>query len=260
MSQRFAWWTVTTILIMLPSSSLLCGSASNENNQRPRKRSIGSQSAVRSIQSLKCYDGAAGEGDLLKATDYIKSLRMYRFDNRICSCCFTGVWILYADDNFNYASPRSANWWAYGDNYCTNVPAGFENKASSIRFVGAPDDWKYDTLNLYFQNFFIGGEEFMYNDRSILTHENQAKSIIVTGCSPWTLYQFQNFQGEALCVFPSDSSNCNPGFYSSSAQFGALEGCVASVRRGCFSNRRIYPENNGIQAPQTVSNWVFPSK
>eukprot|EP00092_Neocalanus_flemingeri_P034599 GFUD01037634.1.p1 GENE.GFUD01037634.1~~GFUD01037634.1.p1 ORF type:complete len:267 (+),score=20.63 GFUD01037634.1:80-880(+) len=239
-----------------------CGTVISERmTQHFGKRSINSvESNVKTSHALNCYDGSAGKGNLLKATDYIPALRMYGFEDRIRSCCFTGIWILYAKENYNKLSPSSANWWAYGDNYCTNVPAGFGNKASSMRFTGAPDDWKYDTLNLYFENFFIGSEEYMYNDKTSLRNDNRAKSIIVTGCSAWTLYQYDNYQGEAVCVFPSHIANCNPGFYSSSQQLGVLAGQVSSVRRGCFSQQKAYPENNGIMAPQNVSNWIFPSK
>merc|ERR1711953_254466 len=65
----------------------------------------------------------------------------------------------------------------------------FDNQASSLRFTGAPDDWKYDTLNLYFNDYFIGDEEFTYNDMTQLNYDNRAKSIVVTGCSSWTVYQ-----------------------------------------------------------------------
>ena len=136
--------------------------------------------------------------------------------DRIGSCCFTGIWILYATENFNQLNPSSANWWAYGD-------------------------WKYDTLNMYFENFFIGDEEYMYNDKTRLQNDNKAKSIIVTGCSAWTLYQYDNYQGAALCVFLSDMGNCNPGFYSTSQQLGVLAGQVSSVRRGCFAKEKAYP-------------------
>merc|ERR1712058_205430 len=55
----------------------------------------------------------------------------------------------------------------------SNVPNGFSNKASSLRFTGAPDDWKYDTINLYFQEYFIGDEEFTYNDAPTLNYSTR---------------------------------------------------------------------------------------
>jgi hypothetical protein len=149
-------------------------------------------------QSLDCYDYVSYGGDRVSAIDYIPALAGYSFDNRISSCCFTGVWILYANEEYNEMSPGAANWWAYGNNYCTNVPTAFDNQASSLRFTGAPDGWEYDVLNLYFRDFFIGGEEFLYNDAAQLNYDNQAQSLIVTGCSPWTIYQYNNYQVRTL--------------------------------------------------------------
>ena len=40
-------------------------------------------------------------GDVLKAIDYMPSLAKYSFNNRIEACCVTGIWILYAEENFN---------------------------------------------------------------------------------------------------------------------------------------------------------------
>ena len=124
-------------------------------------------------QNVDCYDYTNSEGGRLHATDYMSRLRDYNFDNKIESCCFTGIWILYDNENYNSGNINAADWWAYGDNYCSNVPSGFSNKASSLRFTGAPDDWKYDTINLYFQEYFIGDEEFTYNDTSTLNYSDR---------------------------------------------------------------------------------------
>merc|ERR1712080_736757 len=40
----------------------------------------------------------------------------------------------------------------------------FDNRIGSCCFTGAPDDWNYDTINMYFNEYFIGDEEFTYND------------------------------------------------------------------------------------------------
>merc|ERR1712142_830863 len=76
-----------------------------------------------------------GGGDRIRAIDYIPALRNYNFDNRIGSCCFTGTWLLYGEENYNSYNTGAANWWAYGDNYCLDVPAAFDNQASSLRFT-----------------------------------------------------------------------------------------------------------------------------
>ena len=85
-------------------------------------------------QRLTCYDYANQGGSTVVATDYIPNLRTYNnMDDRISSCCFTGIWLIYADSDYNGNNAGAANWWAYGDNYCTNVPPQFDNAASSLR-------------------------------------------------------------------------------------------------------------------------------
>ena len=32
------------------------------------------------------------------------------------------------------------------------------------RFTGAPDDWRYDTINFYLQENFSGDEFYLYQD------------------------------------------------------------------------------------------------
>ena len=64
------------------------------------------------------------------------------------------------------------------------------------------------------------------------------RSAIVTGCNPWTLYEYNNFQGRSACVYPSDTSNCYPGFYEN---LGNVANQISSVRRGCYSNVKLAP-------------------
>ena len=221
---------------------------------------LSSTQARGSAQSADCYDYNNGGGDRMRATDYIPALRTYNFDNKIGSCCLTGIWILYGEEDYNGYSTGSANWWAYGDNTCLDVPSQFDNKASSLRFTGAPDDWKYDTLNLYFNDYFIGDEEFTYNDMSQLNYDNRAKSVIVTGCSPWTLYQYDNYSGDAMCVFPSDSSSCTPGLYPTYQSLGSLAGQVSSVRKGCYARSKVYPHNDGTKKDEKGASGLFKTR
>merc|ERR1712211_117758 len=44
-------------------------------------------------QFLDCYDYQNQGGNKLRAIDYIPALSGYSFDNRISSCCITGVWL-----------------------------------------------------------------------------------------------------------------------------------------------------------------------
>jgi len=209
-----------------------------------------------STQDLWCYEGSGGGGDAVHAIDYIPDLANYNMDNRISYCCVTGIWLLYAENDYNGYSTGSSNWWAYGDNYCLDLPQPFIQVASSLRFTGAPDDWKYDTLNFYFNNFFIGDEEFTYTDMPQLNYNNRAQSLIVTGCSPWTLYTDTYYRGQAMCVFPSDSSQCLPGLYDS--QHLSLAGQISSAKRGgCFSEKRLYPANYDMMVTGNGTSGFF---
>ena len=220
----------------------------------------GSSQARGSTQSADCYDYNNSGGNRIRATDYIPALRTVNFDNKMGSICLTGIWILYAEEDFNGYSTGSANWWGFGDNMCSDLPTQLDNKVSSIRFTGAPDDWKYDTINIYFNDFFIGDEEFTYTDMTQVNYNNRAKSVIVTGCSPWTLYQYDNYQGDAMCVFPSSSSACTPGLYPTSQSLSSLAQMVSSVRKGCYARSKVYPYNYGVKMEGNGTSGFFQTR
>ena len=64
------------------------------------------------------------------------------------------------------------------------------------------------------------------------------RSMIITGCSPWTLYEFSNFQGQSACWYPADTSNCYPSFFRDENKMNGWAGQVSSVRHGCFSAKK----------------------
>ena len=137
-------------------------------------------------QFVTCYNNEQLSevlGNKFKTTDYIPDLKTISFDNMISSCNVTGVWLFY--DRVNYSG--STTFWAIGYNFSVKIPEFFNNKAISLRFVGAPDDWKASSLNLYSDVNFTREEEFAYGD--IPEIKIKAKSVIVTGCEPWTVYQ-----------------------------------------------------------------------
>lgn len=130
-----------------------------------------------------------------------------------------------------------ASYRGWGDNYCENVESAFFHRASSAKYVGSTDGYKYDTFNLYQGEYFAGDETFLNNDISQLpaNADNQRHSAIVTGCTPWTIYEYDNFEGNSYCLYPADTNNCYPGFFPSGSDLGGLSGKISSVRRGCFS-------------------------
>ena len=68
--------------------------------------------------------------------------------------------MFYEDREYNFErKDRAKNWWVWGENRCLNVPTGLEDRISSIRGSGAPDDWKYDTISFYSDRVFTGSDE-----------------------------------------------------------------------------------------------------
>ena len=124
------------------------------------------------------------------------------------------------------------------------LPVGFDNLASSLRYVGAGDNWQEDRLTLYFSEYFSDGEEIVLGNSPHLDHDNAAASLIVTGCEPWTIYETETYQDHAICVFPGSEVSCTPGFYPNARSLSTLGYSVSSVRKGCFAKTKIYPQNN----------------
>ena len=100
-------------------------------------------------------------------------------------------WLLYDGYNYNSAySDRLRNVYVgWGENYCQRFGSDFAGLASSARFVGPPDGYKYDTLNLYEYDYFSGREDYHYTDNPNIYLNYEVNSAIVTGCKPWTLYE-----------------------------------------------------------------------
>merc|ERR1712227_765409 len=93
-------------------------------------------------------------------------------DNKIESCVFNGIWILYGEEVYNSGNPLAHNFW---------------NEASSLRYSGHPQDMYKDSINMYFNEYFMGDEEFAYQNSPVLNYDNRAQSIIVTGDQWWTI-------------------------------------------------------------------------
>ncbi len=113
-------------------------------------------------------------GPSLTMSDYVPDLRAYGWDNEFSSCCFNGVWLLYDDYDYNSLDFEAEEFDAWGENYCTPFVARFDDLASSVRLSGAPNGYKYSTLNLYEGERFMGDEHFYYDydDASTFTLDN----------------------------------------------------------------------------------------
>jgi len=247
--------TSATMKVALLILSLVAGCLSKDLYKSEHKTRIADSRAQ--SQVIDCYEFSNQGGNRLRAIDYISALRNYNFDNKIDSCCVTGIWLLYAEESYNSASTGSANWWVYGNNNCINVPQGFENKASSLRFTGAPDDWTASTINMYYNEYFIGDEEYSYNDVSSVLRDNAAKSVIVTGCQPWTVYDRRGYTGNCKCLYPENTSTCKPGFYSTESSLGYMARSISSARKGCYCSQASLPDNALKSGPQDLTQGGF---
>jgi len=196
-------------------------------------------------QRLDCYDQTNCYGTRITiGTSPVPDLNSspYYFDNRIQSCNYNGIYLLYDGRNYNQDNLNGAVYAeAWGENKCVNMD-GFSNKASSVRLTGAPNGWRYDTINFYEGTLYNGREQYFYGDQTSFQYDNFGRSMIITGCSPWTLYEFSNFQGQSACWYPADTSNCYPSFFRDENKMNGWAGQVSSVRHGCFSTEKFYGE------------------
>ena len=196
-----------------------------------------------SSQKLACYDKDDDNEKWLNATDYISDIQ---FKSKINVCRISGIWILYDEDDYK----GSTSFWMYGYNNPVEIPTEFQYQVSSLRFPGAPDDWKASSLNLYNQEMFMGKEEFTYEDIPKFTIE--AKSVIVTGCKPWTVYTESNYQGESKCIYPSDIKKCTPGLFPTVSSLKGVAGKILSARRGCQGREQIKSTLGAVSSPSAA--------
>jgi len=197
-----------------------------------------------SNQNLRCYDQPNESGYYVNiGTTAVPDLSRspYNFDNRAVSCRFNGIFFLYDNYNFNPNGNAAVYAETWGDNYNVNLN-DFAYKASSVRLTGAPDGYKYDTFNTYQYEYYQGSEQYFYQDATYTKVDNFGKSIVVTGCNPWTVYDYTNYGGQGVCFYPADTHACSPGFFRNAQVMGGMQNRISSVRKGCFSNIKLVGE------------------
>ena len=72
----------------------------------------------------------------------------------------------------------------------------------------------------------------------IKTIENFLKIVEIINLFLFLLFRHNNYQGNSVCLTPSDSTNCYPGFYKKS-KLDHMSGKISSVRKGCFNPENI---------------------
>ena len=79
----------------------------------------------------------------------------------------------------------------WGDGGCMDFDSSFSQTVSSARFVGYQNGYQFESLTFYQYDNYGGEEKSTSMD---LLHENPkigqfGKSVIVTGCDAWTVYE-----------------------------------------------------------------------
>jgi hypothetical protein len=208
------------------------------------------------LQRAVLYDQYDGAGDyIIIPENYIPDLAQEGFDNRAHSVCVTGVWLFYQDTDYNPNGGRGMEYVFGRDNYCVNIRT-IAGTISSVRYAGAPKDYRSDSFTLYEHDYFQGREEYTQNELPNLNLVGSHKSIIITGNNHWTVYDRTNYQGNSLCLKVPDPGNNTPAFVSDLADLDPAipHGSIRSVRKGCTS-----PQNVTISSFARMQTSFVPS-
>jgi hypothetical protein len=161
------------LALLLVAALVLVAAA--EANKRPFYKQTRAASAAGDVpapkeaQSLNCCTDDNSNGRCNRYTDYAAYLSGY--NNDFESGCFQGIWMLYDEEDYNYFDFNAPAYYAWGVNDCFNF-GDFGNQASSLRFSGAPDGFEYDTINFYEGHYFMGDEQFFYQDATQFNRDN----------------------------------------------------------------------------------------
>ncbi|CAB4067391.1 unnamed protein product [Lepeophtheirus salmonis] len=155
--------------------------------------------------NIKLYSETNLRGISKDIYSYEEDMQLIGFNNKAKSAIVNGIWLLYEETNFNRG--------------------------------------KYNKMSHPFGPGFMGIEQYVYKDAPKLKYDNFGKSIIISGCKPWTLYEKANFGGKRICVYPASlTSPCKPGFFETPTAFGNFGNVVSSARLGCFSKSSFVAE------------------
>ncbi|CAL4117393.1 unnamed protein product, partial [Meganyctiphanes norvegica] len=195
---------------------------------------------TRAVETTRVFTDANMNGNYLDINDYVPDLGQYNFDNSIDSACVTGIWLYYENTEYNKMAGRV--YWLHGIDFCGNFPNDYTDMISSVRFAGDPTNWQADTLTVYEGQYFTGNEFYCTSDCGSLGNlDLDASSLIVTGTSPWTVYDGTNYSGQAICVYPNETDNGQNGnsfsfgMWPETSTLGAPDNTIRSARKGCWA-------------------------
>merc|ERR1712042_130963 len=192
---------------------------------------------------LELYTLEDGEGAFLNIADYVKNLDDVGFNDMIQSVCGQGVWLLYEDRDYNGHSWNDWEHWTElfmaGEYTCHNLPVTHQGELTSVRYAGSGelDD---ETLTLYHGYNWDGGEVLVVKDEDNLSDmNNKPSSLVITGCTPWTLYQHRYYEGYAICTESRDLGNGICGGAYNLETIGMPNNALSAVRKGCYAKKTI---------------------
>ncbi|MDK2413019.1 hypothetical protein QHH03_28435, partial [Aphanizomenon sp. 202] len=194
-------------------------------------------------------------------TDYAPDLLSFNFDNAISSVYQTGMWLYYENVQFNQASGKV--YWVHGIEITVDFPLEYSKMCSSLKFVGSADYMNVDTWTVYEGPIFTGSEYYGEADAANLgSLTDQGSSIILTGTSPWTFYDGNNWTGSSLCLYPNTDQDVgsqgqvlNFGIYPKVQDLGITDNTIGSVRKGCWSKNVARAEP--LKAEHRASNGAW---
>lgn len=218
--------------LLLVSLLIVVASAANTAGKKPHPAATTKAQRQGGDQTCTLYDGYSQTGAGLNFNNYEPDLSIYGFNDVASSATINGVWMFYGDDNYN-SFGDSAAFYAAGQSYSLDMDPVVDNGVSSIKYAGAPDGFLYDCLTFYSSEFFQGSEQYFYDSTPSLASDNAARSMILNGCSDWTVYDGVGYTGSAVCF--RAASDCFPQFYPFEQNMNGLANTVSSARNGCFS-------------------------
>ena len=75
----------------------------------------------------------------------------------------------------------------WGDGVCMDFDSSFSQIASSVRYAGAPNGYQFESLNLYQYDNYGGEDKYFIEETPKI--DKFGKSIVITGCEAWTVYE-----------------------------------------------------------------------
>merc|ERR1719495_2890748 len=158
---------------------------------------------------LELWTQTGGTGASITIQEYTHDLSDIGFDDLTQSVCGQGFWLLYGYYNYNDYHWQGV-WteiFAAASHTCHDLPVTRHGDASSVRFAGTGD------------------------------FNNQASSLLVTGQSPWTVYE-HSYSGAAICLEPWEVNGAYYGAWNV-WDIGMPNNVISSIRKGCFSEKTL---------------------